>query len=477
MEKQEDRKHTESVLPIDEHEEYVSEGGRRVRRQGIYLLPNLLTLGALFSGFYAIIAGMGGDFNAAGWAVLIASIFDGLDGRVARLTGTQSAFGAQFDSLSDMVSFGMAPALIAFSWGLSSLGNPGWAAAFIYMSCAALRLARFNVQLGTVSKRFFVGLQSPVAAGLVTFCVWVAALYNIRVTPAIAYSLAGVTVLAGLLMVSNYRYFSFKEMHFKGTVPYVVFLMVVVLLVLVAQNPHETLLVMCVLYVLSGPILWIYRRQGRAPETPDSGAGGTQPSQGGRPESTPSAGHVTARSAPRPQAGSRDEQTGSITGTRSEPATEAKSAVAEQAEQDATGKPPVTTEAARAASPGGGQTIGRPLAASGERGAGFRAANNSGRRFRSRSVRRNAEQSDWRNRYSAHNRPGRKKSAAKRSLKKVSNVLLARKSGLLSQPGSELLKSDYKSHKVESPATDSMNRMGGIGTDNRKQGENSTEND
>ncbi|MEZ5491509.1 MAG: CDP-diacylglycerol--serine O-phosphatidyltransferase [Gammaproteobacteria bacterium] len=271
MEKQEDKDRTESVLPIDEHEEFVSEGGRRVRRQGIYLLPNLLTLGALFSGFYAIIAGMGGDFNAAGWAVLIASVFDGLDGRVARLTGTQSAFGAEFDSLSDMVSFGMAPALIAFSWGLSSLGNPGWAAAFIFMSCAALRLARFNVQLGTVSKRFFVGLQSPVAAGLVTFCVWVAALYEVRVTPGIAYTLAGITVIAGLLMVSNYRYFSFKEMNLKGTVPYVVFLMFVAMLVLIAQNPHETLLGMCVLYALSGPVLWIYRRQGGG-----SGKGGAQ---------------------------------------------------------------------------------------------------------------------------------------------------------------------------------------------------------
>ena len=271
MKKQEDNERTESVLPIDEHEEFVSEGGRRVRRQGVYLLPNLLTLGALFSGFYAIIAGMGGDFNAAGWAVLIASVFDGLDGRVARLTGTQSAFGAQFDSLSDMVSFGMAPALIAFSWGLSSLGNPGWAAAFIFMSCAALRLARFNVQLGTVSKRFFVGLQSPVAAGLVTFCVWVAALYEVRVTPGVAYTLAAITVIAGLLMVSNYRYFSFKEMNLKGTVPYVVFLMFVALLVLIAQNPHETLLGMCVLYALSGPVLWIYRRQGRS-----SGQSGTQ---------------------------------------------------------------------------------------------------------------------------------------------------------------------------------------------------------
>lgn len=263
MENQDNNNHSDSVLPIDEHEEIVSEGGKQVRKQGVYLLPNLLTLGALFSGFYAIIAGMGGNFNEAGWAILIAAIFDGLDGRVARMTGTQSAFGAQFDSLSDMVSFGMAPALIAFSWALSSLGNPGWAAAFIFMSCAALRLARFNVQLGTVSKRFFLGLQSPVAAGLVTFVVWVGALYEVEVTPGISYLLALITVMAGLLMVSNYRYFSFKEMHFKGTVPYVVFLLMVVLLVLIAQNPHEVLLTMCVLYALSGPVLWVYRRRAR----------------------------------------------------------------------------------------------------------------------------------------------------------------------------------------------------------------------
>lgn len=252
---------SDSVFPFDEHEEIVSEGGKQVRRKGIYLLPNLLTLGALFSGFYAIIAGMSGNFNEAGWAVLVAAVFDGLDGRVARLTGTQSSFGAQFDSLSDMVSFGMAPALIAFSWALSTLGNAGWAASFIFMSCAALRLARFNVQLGTVDKRFFVGLQSPLAAGLVTFIAWVGFKYDVTVTPIIAYGVAIVTIFAGLLMISNYRYFSFKEIHFKGTVPYVVFVLMVVLLVLIAQNPHEVLLIMCLVYTVSGPVGWVYRRQ------------------------------------------------------------------------------------------------------------------------------------------------------------------------------------------------------------------------
>ncbi len=255
-----DQESDDSLLPIDEHEEFVSQDGQKISRKGIYLLPNLLTLGALFAGFYAIIAGMNGNFNAAGWAILIASVMDGLDGRVARLTNTQSAFGAQFDSLADMVSFGVAPALIVFSWALSSLGNAGWAASFIYMSCAALRLARFNVQLGTVDKRFFVGLQSPVAAGLVTFVVWVAAKYELEPNLAVAIGTALLTAFTGLLMVSNYKYYSFKEIHFKGTVPYVVFVMTVVLLVVIAQRPHEVLLTMCVVYASSGPAIAIYRK-------------------------------------------------------------------------------------------------------------------------------------------------------------------------------------------------------------------------
>jgi CDP-diacylglycerol--serine O-phosphatidyltransferase len=291
---------SDSVLPIDEHEEIVSEGGIQVRKRGVYLLPNLLTLGAMFSGFYAIIAGMSGNFNAAGWAVLVASIFDGFDGRVARMTGTQSSFGAEFDSLSDMVSFGMAPALIAFSWALSSLGNAGWAAAFIFMACAALRLARFNVQLGTVTKRYFLGLQSPLAAGVVTFSVWVGALYEIQVTPLVAYSLAAVTVVAGLLMVSNYRYFSFKEMHFKGTVPYVVFLLLVVVFVLIAQSPHETLLAMCVIYALSGPVVWVYRRQGRKPVSESAAAAGTEDAQANVTKGLASGGEPGAQSGRQP---------------------------------------------------------------------------------------------------------------------------------------------------------------------------------
>ena len=261
MSEEEQDKQSEGLLPIDEHEEIVSEDGRKVRRRGIYLLPNVMTLGALFSGFYAIIAVMSGNFNEAGWAIFIAGILDGLDGRIARLTNTQSAFGAQFDSLSDMVSFGVAPALIMFSWAFAPLGRLGWAASFIYMSCAALRLARFNVQLATVDKRFFVGLQSPLAAGVITFLPWVGYKYGLEVTPLVAYLCAILTVFIGFLMISNYSYSSFKELQFKGTVPYMVFVFVVIMLVVVAQNPHEVLLIMAVAYALSGPIMWLYKKQ------------------------------------------------------------------------------------------------------------------------------------------------------------------------------------------------------------------------
>ena len=273
MSEEEQGTQSEGLLPIDEHEEIVSEDGRKVRRRGIYLLPNMLTLGALFSGFYAIIAGMSGNFNEAGWAIMIAGILDGLDGRIARLTNTQSAFGAQFDSLSDMVSFGVAPALIMFSWAFAPLGRLGWAASFIYMSCAALRLARFNVQLATVDKRFFVGLQSPLAAGVITFLPWVGYKYGLEVTPLVAYLCAILTVFIGFLMISNYSYSSFKELQFKGTVPYMVFVFVVIMLVVVAQNPHEVLLTMAVAYALSGPIMWLYKKQAAQatpPEVPAS---------------------------------------------------------------------------------------------------------------------------------------------------------------------------------------------------------------
>jgi CDP-diacylglycerol--serine O-phosphatidyltransferase len=248
---------------IDEHEELVSEDGKKVRRRGIYLLPNMLTTGAMFAGFYAVIAGMGGDFRHACVAIIVAMFLDGLDGRVARLTKTQSAFGAEYDSLSDMLAFGVAPALICFSWALSELGKMGWTAAFIYVACAALRLARFNVQLGSTDKRFFIGLASPSAAGLVVFMVWAMHEYDIEVSPAVAVFAALVTVLAGILMVLNVRYYSFKDLDFSHRVPFFAILVLIMGIVIVSWDPPLVLFTMAVLYALSGPAMAIYQRRNR----------------------------------------------------------------------------------------------------------------------------------------------------------------------------------------------------------------------
>ncbi len=250
----------DGITFIDDHEEVVSEGGRNVRRRGIYLLPNLLTTGAMFAGFYAVIAGMGGAFHNACVAILVAMFLDGLDGRVARLTNTQSAFGAEYDSLSDMLAFGVAPALICFSWSLSELGKLGWTAAFIYVACAALRLARFNVQLGSTDKRFFVGLASPSAAGLVVFMVWSFYEYQIEITPFISILAAVVTVFAGMLMVINVPYYSFKDLDFRNRVPFFVILAVVMIIVVVSWNPPVVLFTLAIVYALSGPAMAIKSR-------------------------------------------------------------------------------------------------------------------------------------------------------------------------------------------------------------------------
>ena len=206
-------------LPVDEHEEdELTEAGQKVRRRGIFLLPNLLTTGALFSGFYAIVHGMSGQFESAAIAIFIAMFFDGLDGRVARLTGTESAFGVQYDSLSDMVSFGVAPALVCFSWALSGLGKFGWAAAFIYVAGAALRLARFNTQVGTADNSYFRGLASPAAAALLASLVWSATDLGFtgeNLPGLVAFTAALLTASAGLLMVSNFRYLSFKKFDLR----------------------------------------------------------------------------------------------------------------------------------------------------------------------------------------------------------------------------------------------------------------------
>lgn len=249
----------DSILLIDDHEEVVQEGGRKVRRRGIFLLPNLLTTGAMFAGFYAVIAGMAGDFRHACVAIIVAMFLDGLDGRVARLTNTQSAFGAEYDSLSDLLAFGVAPALICFSWALSTLGKAGWTVCFIYVACAALRLARFNVQLGTTDKRFFVGLASPSAAGLVVFMVWAFYEYDVEPTGFVAMLAAIVTFVAGALMVLNIRYYSFKDLDMKNRVPFIVMILVVLFLVVVSWDPPIVLFTMAIIYALSGPVMAVYR--------------------------------------------------------------------------------------------------------------------------------------------------------------------------------------------------------------------------
>ena len=272
------RTEEEIRLPVDEHvEEEVSASGKKVRAKGVYLLPNLITTGALFSGFYAIVAGMGGNFEASAIAIFAAMILDGLDGRVARLTDTQSAFGVQFDSLSDMVSFGLAPALVVFSWGLGPLGKLGWAAAFLYAACAALRLARFNTQVDTVDKGVFIGLASPTAAAIVASMVWAG--HDAEVGTGLGIVAALVTVAAGLLMVSNFRYTSFKKLDFKGRVPFVMMLAIILVFSLVTIDPPRVLLVIAILYTFSGPAMWAWtalrgRQKAVAPVDVTDEAGG-----------------------------------------------------------------------------------------------------------------------------------------------------------------------------------------------------------
>lgn len=241
----------------------------RPRPRGIYLLPNLFTTGGLFGGFYAIIAAAQGDFERACVAIFIAAVLDGIDGRVARMTNTQSEFGVQYDSLADLVSFGMAPALVMYHWALSSMkldgmvfGKVGWLVAFLYAACAALRLARFNSQVAQVDKRWFIGLASPAAAGLVASFVWTCHDLGFSGTE-LRYVAAGVVVLAGLLMVSRVRYTSFKGSG-QGAraerVPFAAMLIAVAVLIGLWIDPPRVLLAATALYALSGPVLWLRRR-------------------------------------------------------------------------------------------------------------------------------------------------------------------------------------------------------------------------
>ncbi len=230
------------------------------RRRGIYLLPNLFTTSALFAGFYGILSAMQAHFEPAAIAIFAAMLLDGLDGRVARLTQTQSDFGAEYDSLSDMVAFGIAPALIVYEWALKDLGKVGWLAAFIYTATTALRLARFNTQLGVADKRYFQGLPSPSAAAILASGVWIGASQTLQ-GEWIQWLAALLTVFTGLLMVSNFRYYSFKELELRGRVSFVVAVVMTLSFAFLFLHPPVILFLLFLLYGISGPTLTLMRRR------------------------------------------------------------------------------------------------------------------------------------------------------------------------------------------------------------------------
>lgn len=230
-----------------------------LRRRGIYILPNLFTTAALFFGFYAIVQAMNGKFEVAAVAIFIAMVFDGLDGRVARLTHTQSAFGAEYDSLSDMVSFGAAPALVVYEWALKDLGKLGWIAAFIYCVGAALRLARFNTNLEVVDKRWFQGLPSPAAAALVAGLVWVLIDNEWSGQEARWYACT-LTIFAGVSMVTNLRYYSGKNINLRKSVPFIIVVAVALGFALVSSYPPGVLFALFLVYALSGYLVAVLDR-------------------------------------------------------------------------------------------------------------------------------------------------------------------------------------------------------------------------
>ena len=229
-------------------------------KRGIYLLPSVLTTFGMFAGFYSIISSINGDFTIAAISILIAMFWDTLDGRVARLTNTQSAFGAEYDSLADLVSFGLAPALLVYQWTLYELGRFGWLAAFVYLACAALRLARFNTQVGIADKRYFQGLPSPAAAGVIASMIWLKiwtfASFDSDVISLGYYLGAGITILSGLLMVSNVRYYSFKELDSKKA-SFRFLLIVILSLIILVSKPNIILFTGFFVYLLSGPVITI----------------------------------------------------------------------------------------------------------------------------------------------------------------------------------------------------------------------------
>jgi CDP-diacylglycerol--serine O-phosphatidyltransferase len=232
----------------------------RPRRKGIYVLPNLFTLAALFSGFYAIVMAMAGRFEMSVYGIFAAAVLDSLDGRVARMTHTQSTFGEQMDSLSDMVSFGAAPALIMYSWTLHDLGRWGWFAAFVYLAGAALRLARFNTNIAVVDKRYFQGVPSPAAAALVISLMWFCEDSGYAHDRTLAWTAFGFTLYAGLTMVTNAPFYSFKDFSLKRTVPFVTLVLIMLGIALISLHPPEVLFWLFCIYGLSGYLVYFYKK-------------------------------------------------------------------------------------------------------------------------------------------------------------------------------------------------------------------------
>jgi CDP-diacylglycerol--serine O-phosphatidyltransferase len=248
------------IRPGEEHD---ADAPVRPRRKGIYILPNLFTLAALFAGFYAIVMAMNGKFDLAAIGIFSAAVLDSLDGRVARMTNTQSAFGEQMDSLSDMVSFGAAPALIIYEWALKGLGKLGWIAAFVYCAGAALRLARFNTNIGVVDKRFFQGLPSPAAAALIIGFVWVmddAGWREAWQVQWLAWCTFALTLYAGLTMVTNVPFYSFKDVSFRRTVPFIVIVAIALGIAVITIHPPVVLFALFVVYGFSGYAVYVYRK-------------------------------------------------------------------------------------------------------------------------------------------------------------------------------------------------------------------------
>ena len=248
-----------------EEEEHTHEG-QKVKRRGIYLWPNLITTAALLSGFYSIIASMNGDFTQAIYAIFLAALFDGLDGRVARAIGAQSPFGEQFDSLSDLLAFGVAPAILMYSWCLHDLGRIGLAACFVYTACAAFRLARFNVQIGVVDKRYFIGVASPLAAVIIITLVWVAQdfpqIFDVRELGIQIFNAIAI-IAVGLLMISNIKYYSFKTFDRKR-VPFFVLPIAVFIFSAITYNIPVGILVISIIYALSGFVTTFLARKNTA---------------------------------------------------------------------------------------------------------------------------------------------------------------------------------------------------------------------